>query len=90
LEVRMNFIHGREYLNSDQSYRVNCDKKCYIRVMNDHNFNRYRSGQGYSYYGGFYGRMPAIIRPPHAGYWNVVIDLGGASGTISYSLEVIG
>jgi Domain of unknown function (DUF1883) len=68
-------IRGREHLNSGQSVRVDCDTQCNIMVMDDTNYNRYRSGRDLNYYGCFYEWFPATITPPHAGYWNVVIDL---------------
>ena len=86
----MGHIQGREYLNNGQSVQVDCDTQCNVMVMNDHNYNQYRSGRNTTYYGGFYDRFPAIIPAPHAGYWNVIIDLGGGSANIKYSISVIG
>lgn len=85
----MEHIQGREYLDNGQSVRVDCDTQCNVMVMDDHNYNRYRSGNNFNYYGGFYKRFPAIITPPRAGYWNVVIDLGGGSADIRYSIDII-
>jgi hypothetical protein len=48
-----------------------------VRVMDDINFQRYRSGDGHKYYGGHYRQAPAIIHPPSSGDWNVVIDDAG-------------
>ncbi len=86
----MEHIQGREYLNNGQSVRVDCDTQCNVLVLDDHNYTSYQSGRAYNYYGGFYTRFPAIIAPPHAGYWNIVIDLGGGGANIRYSISVIG
>lgn len=86
----MEFLHSREYLRSGQSVRVDCDTQCNVMLLDDHNFDRYRSGRDFNYYNGFYERFPAVITPPHAGYWNIVLDLGGASATIRHSIQIIG
>jgi len=56
-----------------------------VRVMDDINFRRYRSGDGHKYYGGHYRQSPAIIHPPSGGDWNVVID---ATGEVTASVHV--
>ena len=81
-----NFIHGREYLEEGDVVIVNCDYQCNVLVMDDSNFSSYRSGRGFSHYGGFYQRLPARIRVPHSGHWNTVIDLGGGSANIRYNI----
>jgi hypothetical protein len=86
----MSFIHAREYLEDGQSVRVDCDTQCNVILTDDGNFASYRTGGRYTYYGGFYKRFPATITPPHSGYWNVTIDLGGGSANIRYSISVIG
>jgi hypothetical protein len=86
----MQFIHAREYLMQGQSIRVDCDTQCNVMLTDDSNFNNYRSGHGFRYYGGFYDRFPAVIAPPHPGHWNVTIDVGGGSANIRYSITVVG
>lgn len=86
----MEFIHAREYLNRGQSFRVDCDTECNITVTDDLNFERYRSGDSFQYYGGFRTHFPTIVTPPHSGYWNLAIDLAGGSAGIRYSIAVVG
>ncbi len=89
-ERHLSFIHAREYLNSNQSVQVDCDTQCNVMLTDDANFSRYRTGGRVTYYGGFYEWFPAVIKPPHAGYWNITIDLGGAAANIRYSINVVG
>jgi hypothetical protein len=60
-----------------------------VLVMDDGNFVNYQSGRQFVYYGGYYTQSPAVIVPPSAGHWNVVIDLGGASGHVNAFVRVL-
>lgn len=86
----MDFIHAREYLKDGQAVRVDCDTQCNLMLTDDSNFNSYKRGQGFRYYGGHFKMFPAIVRPPHGGYWNVTIDVAGASANIRYSMRKVG
>ena len=86
----MNFIHAREYLEQGQAVRVDCDTQCNVTLTDDSNFAAYQHGQGFKYFGGHFKRFPAILRPPHSGYWNVTIDLGGRAANIRYNISKIG
>lgn len=85
----MNFIHAREFLNIDQYVRVDCDTQCNIQLMDDTNYAAYKAGRTYHYSGGFFKEFPALLSPPCTGNWNIVIDLGGGSATIKYSITVL-
>ena len=87
----MQFIHAREYLESDQAVQVDCDTQSNVMLTTDSNFERYKSGRGgFEYFGGFYKQFPAVIKPPHSGYWNITIDVGeGYRANIRYSINVI-
>lgn len=86
----MDFIHAREYLDEGQSVRVDCDHQCNVMLTDDANFSIYRRGGSFHYFGGFYKYFPVVLTPPHAGYWNVTIDLGGGQANIRYSITVVG
>lgn len=86
----MNFVHAREYLNCGQSVRVDCDTQCNVMLTDDYNFENYRSGRQFTYFGGHRTHFPITLTPPHAGHWNVTIDLAGRSANIKYSITVAG
>ena len=44
-----------------------------VMVMDSTNFNNYKSGRRYRYHGGHFKKSPAIITPPHAGRWIVIV-----------------
>lgn len=85
----MDFLYERQYLEEGDIVVVDCDHQCNIMVMNDHNFQSYRSGRRWDGYGGFYKMLPARIAVPSAGYWNIVLDLGGGSAHIRYGFSYI-
>ncbi len=85
----MSHIHAREHLAEGTAVRVDCDHQCNVLVMDDHNYQRYRRGDRYSHYGGFYRQLPAVIRVPSADNWNVVLDLGGGQARIRYDISYI-
>jgi hypothetical protein len=59
-----------------------------VLVMDDGNFMNYKSGRQFVYHGGYYTQSPAVIVVPSAGHWNVIVDLGGASGRVNASVRV--
>ena len=80
------FIHAREYLSDGDVVVVECSHQCNVLVMDDMNFQNYRRGERYRYFGGFFNRLPARISVPGSGYWNTVIDLGGGRASIRYNM----
>lgn len=85
----MDFIHAREYLDEGDVVVVECSHQCNVSVMDDTNFSYYRSGGRYHYYGGHFKMLPARIRVPSSGYWNVALDLGGGSANIRYNISYL-
>lgn len=83
------FIHGREYLADGDVVQVDCDTQCNVMLLTDTEFSSYKRNGSFNYYGGHFILFPARIAAPHSGYWNVIIDLGGASANIRYSISVI-
>ncbi|HDR0999173.1 protein of unknown function [Pasteurella multocida] len=84
-----NFIHAKEHLNSGDIVSVNCSHQCNVMLMTDLNFQHYRRGERFQYYGGFFTHFPARISTPSTGYWNIIIDLGGGRANIQYSINII-
>ena len=85
----MNFLHYDLQLSTDDIVEVTIDKQANVRLLDDANFSRYQRGEQHSYYGGAAKVSPIRLRPPHAGSWHLVIDLGGYSGTVGASVRTI-
>jgi Domain of unknown function (DUF1883) len=68
---------------------VYSDTQANVILMDDADYANYQAGQSHRYYGGFFTHFPARLTPPHSGYWNVVLDLGGGQANVRHSLRVI-
>jgi len=86
----MEFLHSRLYLASGQCVEVDCDTRCNVLLTDDYNFQRYQAGEDFTYFGGWREYFPTQICPPHAGHWNVTIDLDDGEADIRYSIDVVG
>ncbi|NWQ44688.1 DUF1883 domain-containing protein [Bacillus sp. EB106-08-02-XG196] len=85
----MQFIHAEEYLNQGDTVRVALDKQANVRIFDGINFSNFRNGRQAKYYGGRALKSPIDIIVPYTGTWHVVIDLGGARGTIRHSIQYL-
>ena len=86
----MNYLHYEFNLSHGDVVEVRLDKQANVRLLDNLNYQKYRAGQPYRFYGGRATRSPAHIHPPHSGHWHVVIDLGGYTGTVNASVKIIG
>lgn len=85
----MKFLHSREHLKQGDVVEVQCSHQCNVRLTSDSNFSKFKRGDRYQFFGGFYERLPASIVAPSTGYWNITIDLGGGRATITHSINII-
>ncbi|NNJ26124.1 DUF1883 domain-containing protein [Alienimonas chondri] len=86
----MEFLHTRKYLGPGQSVEVDCDTQCNVMLTDDHNFTRFKSRSTHTYFGGHRKFFPTVLTPPHAGWWNITIDLDGRAATIRHSITIRG
>jgi hypothetical protein len=68
---------------------VTLDSQANVRLMDDTNFFRFKRGDSHRYHGGLATRSPVILSAPCSGFWNVVVDLGGYSGSVRASVSKI-
>ncbi len=85
----MQFVHERHHLQVGDIVVVTASEPCNVKLTDDANFERYQNGRSHNYYGGYFRQSPARILAPGQGHWNVTLDLGGASGTITHSIAVV-
>jgi hypothetical protein len=84
----VNFLHSKVDAGPGDVVRVTLDSQANVKVMDGHNFSRYRKGQSHQYYGGLAEVSPFDVRPPYRGRWHVTVDLGGYGGTVRASVAV--
>lgn len=85
----MHFLHYTLDLGSRDVVQVELDVEAYLRLMNDENYEIYRQGKNYRYYGGLAEKSPANIKPPSRGHWHLCIDLGGKDGEINAQVHIV-
>jgi hypothetical protein len=69
-------IKERRLLNRGDVVVVRCDHPCNIRLIDDENLPKLKSGERYAYLGGFYRIQPARIVVPKSGFWNLSVGFG--------------
>lgn len=80
------YVHARRYLLEEHVISVECSRPCRIFLMSDLNHTRYHLGRDFKALGGSFTRFPAHIQVPRSGVWNILIDLAGSRGELSYSI----
>ncbi len=83
------FLHAREYLHRGDIAVLDCNTQCNFFLVDDNNFSNYKNGRDFRYFGNHYKMFPARIIVPETGNWNVILDLGGGSANIKYSISYI-
>jgi hypothetical protein len=86
----MNYLHYEFDLGPNDVVRVTLDKQANVKMLDENNYRSYQSGRQHRYYGGLAKTSPINLKAPHQGHWHVVIDLGGYSGTVHASAQILG
>ncbi len=85
----MKYVHQEFDLDSSSIVEVTLDKQANVLLLDSLNYQRFRRGDDYRYHGGLAKASPVRLRPPHAGHWHVVINLGGYAGNVRVSMRVL-
>lgn len=82
----MNYGHSEFEATAGDVVHVALDAQANVLLLDPAAYRRYRQGNDFRYYGGWFLRSPATVPVPHSGHWHVVVDAQGAS--LSYSVSV--
>lgn len=85
----MDFLHYEVDAGPSDIVEVSLDKQANVKLLDNSNFQSYRSGRTHHYHGGLAKVSPTRLSPPCQGHWHVVIDLGGYGGTVRASVRVL-
>jgi hypothetical protein len=85
----MNFLDYKVSTGPNSVIEVTLSIAANVLVMDESNFQSFRTGGTHRYHGGYYTQSPVIIRVP-SGQWHVVVNLGGRTGTVSAGVRVLG
>lgn len=84
----MNFLHSEFDLDSGDVVVVDLDGQANVFLLDSSNFDAYRNGRSYRYYGGLAEKTPVRLMAPSRGHWHLVVDLGGYAGTVKAGVRV--
>ncbi len=85
----MNYLHYDLHLEVGEAIDVTLDKQANVRLLDESNYQKYKRGDKHSYHGGLAKRSPVHLKPPRAGHWHLVVDLGGYSGQVRASVKKV-
>jgi hypothetical protein len=86
----MEFLHYDVWTQGQDAIEVALSgNAANVLLLDDSNFQNYKSRRQFNYHGGFFKQSPVVLRAPGAGHWHVVIDLGGGAGRVSASVRVL-
>lgn len=60
-----------------------------VRLMDNSNFQNFRSGRQHRYQGGLAKQSPIRLQVPSSGHWHVTVDMQGLRGTVKSSIRMI-
>ncbi len=86
----MNFLHADFWIGADDIIIVTLDHQANAMLLDENNFNAYKYGRSFNYFGGWATKSPVRLSPPHHGHWHVVVDMGPYGGTVRAGIRVVG
>jgi hypothetical protein len=87
----MNFtLYDLGHLSAGDLVRVNLrGTEANVRLLDSSNLRSFQRNASHQYVGGHYTRSPVQLKVPSSGTWHVVVDLGGFTGSVESSVEVV-
>ncbi len=85
----MKYLHYELYAGTENTIIVTLDKQANVRLMDYVNFNNYKQGLKYQFYGGLATVSPYRLKPPYLTQWHLVIDLQGFAGNVNATVQLL-
>ena len=85
----MNYLHRELDLDPGDVVQVTLDGQANVLLLDPSNYEAYRNGHPYRYYGGHAQTSPVRLEAPRGGKWHVVVDLGGNAGSVRAGVGVL-
>jgi hypothetical protein len=77
----MKYLHDEFNAGPEDLVEVTLDGQANVMLLDSTNYDKYKNGESFRYYGGLAKVSPVRLVPPSQDHWHVVVDLGGYSGT---------
>ena len=85
----MKYSYKGGKFNKGDKLKIKITKRANIHLMNQSNFDKFRDGKRYGYYGGVAVYSPYTMTIPNDGYWYVVVKpVAKMAGTLDFSMSV--
>jgi hypothetical protein len=85
----MEYLHYEFDATPLEVVEVTLDHAANVQLLDEENFQNYRDHKRFDYHGGYAQTSPFRLKPPYAGRWHLVVDLGGGAGSVRASLQII-
>lgn len=85
----MNHLHSEHNLEAGDIIQVTLDGRANVLLMDTPDYEAFKNGRAYRYFGGQAKISPVRLVPPRSGKWHVVVNLGGYSGTVKAGISVL-
>ncbi|HET8574326.1 MAG TPA: DUF1883 domain-containing protein [Edaphocola sp.] len=60
-----------------------------VRLMDNSNYNNYKSGRSHRYVGGLVTKSPVILGVPSSGHYYVTVDMQGLRGSTNANVQIL-
>jgi hypothetical protein len=85
----MNHLNNEFDADAGDVAEVTLDRAANVLLMDSSNYDSYKQGRKYRYYGGYATKSPVRLSVPKHGHWHVVVDLGGGPGQVRASTRLL-
>jgi D-alanyl-D-alanine dipeptidase len=86
----MNYLHARFNAERGATVDVTLSRRgANVMLMTDEQYDHYSRGDAFDYYGENFQTVRARVEIPSSGNWNLVVDMGGAPGSVTASYAVV-
>ena len=86
----LNHLHSELLVGPDQVVQIMlAGDAANVFLLDDEGYQLYCTGGDYQHRaGGYMTRSPVVLRPPTAGRWHLVVDLGGDDGQVNAGITI--
>jgi hypothetical protein len=76
-------------IGPEDTVEVTLKAESNIRLLTPSDFDKYKNGNPFEYYGGNAKYSPFQINPPFQGHWYLTVDLGGSPGKLWAGVRIL-
>ena len=85
----MEHLHYQVSANAGDVIRVEINQQANVLLLDPVNYINYCQGGSFRYHGGLQKVSPVRLSVPYSANWHIAVDLGGRSGYLTASVQVL-